>query len=119
MTVVASIPSQTYTPRTISAAPAVPTGTKTLRALITAPSAWPLGDLGSISVNFPDGSFCSSVAYTGDPATNRDGSPNLSRGLQINGTWTNGVMLDLPAGNYAVSIVIAQTLTAAVLIERF
>jgi hypothetical protein len=120
VTVIVSIPSQQYTPRTLNLSPAIPAGTKRLVVTLTR-EAWPEGPVGSINVNFPDGTYAGGVTMDGgEHAPNRfTGAPSTTSGVKIIGNSLNGVAQDLPAGNYAVSVVLLQTITTSVLAERF
>ncbi len=118
MAVIISIPSQQYTPRTFSPTFAVPAGTKKIVATLTRES-WPVGPVGGVSVNFPDGTLAAGVTFDGGVQTARDGSTVTKSGVVINGQSVDGVVQDLPAGTYTVVVTISQTVTTSVLVERF
>ncbi len=118
MTVMVSIPSQQYTPRTLNISPAIPAGTKTLLITLTR-EAWPVGAVGSIAIKFPDGSDAASVSFDGGDLVDSTRAVSTKSGLRISGQKIGGVVQDMPEGIYATTIVILQTLNTAVLAERF
>ncbi len=118
MAVVVSIPSQSYTPRTIGPTFAIPAGTKKINATLTRES-WPDGPVGGISVHFPDGTLAAGVTFNGGVQTGVDGSVITKSGIQVNGQRLNGVVQDLPEGIWTAVVTIQQTVTTAVLVERF
>lgn len=112
MTVLASIPEQSYTPRTINASPVIGAGVKSIR-LTCSRVGWPAGQVGTISATRPDGTPCSSVGFSGGTAFKKDGVTIASEsGMSID----NGGA-DLMAGTWAIKIEILQTVTTAVQIE--
>jgi hypothetical protein len=116
--VITSIPSQQYTPRTLNVNLNVPNNTKELRVTLTR-EAWPVGPVGSISANYPGGAFAAATTFNGGVETDWNGNERTTQIMTLSGNNINGVPQNLPNGTYAISVVIAQTLTTSVLAERF
>ena len=131
MTIVMSIPSQQYTPRTITQQRNIPASVKRLRFSLTRES-WPPGAVGSIGCKYPDGTDGPSITFDGgDLYTDAQGkrvsteqsaaTPFLMTESYFDFGWTDpqtGVV-DLPAGLYTFKAQILQTITTAFTVERF
>lgn len=132
MTVVMSIPSQQYTPRTIEQQRNIPASVKRLRFTMTR-EGWPAGPIGGLSVTMPDGSPGGGATFDGGPLFTDAGGKRLST-VAVPGvidipvavadfefSWYNPQtgILDLPAGQYTFTANILQTITTAFTVERF
>lgn len=113
MTVIVSIPSAQYTPRTFSRNFNVPANTTELRLTCTR-EAWPVGAVGAINTTRPDGSYGGGMTFDGGDAPTRGGgiAPASSLSLKVPGGF-------LPAGQWTADFQILQTINTAVTIERF
>jgi hypothetical protein len=108
--IVAALPQQVYTPRTINSTPAVPANVRSVKATLTRVS-WPAGAVLSVEIIYPDGRSAGVVGFDGGPQLARDGSATSSIGIQaIGGEF-------LPAGVYTVRATVLQMITTAVTIE--
>lgn len=117
MAVVLNVPQQSYTPRTVTLTPTIPAGTKRLSINCTR-VAWPAGAVGSIEVTYPDGSPGPSATFEGGVHIGRDGQPAVNSGFSLEMAIGNQPV-DLPAGQYSVRVVVLQTVTTAITVERF
>jgi hypothetical protein len=116
MAVVLSVASRQYSPRTIALSPAIPAqaNVKRVRIALTREN-WPVSDVVSIAVTYPNGDPLGSVGFAGGAALNRDGTPRTVSYFDIVGIDGD----DLTPGNYEVDIVISQTMKTAATVEWF
>lgn len=114
MTVVATLPERSYTPRTLSPPTFnVPASTREVRFSFSR-VGWPAGKVAEAEILGPDGSSFGRVGFDGGNTLARDGTATSAYGLgDRNGSYF------LPVGTYTPSVVIFQTITTAVTIERF
>ena len=113
MATVLSRASQAYTPRTIVLSPNVPAKVKRLVFSFTR-EAWPLGEVATIDLVYPDGSPCLSCGFGGGDAIER--GTGLVKTVSSFGIGTENADT-LPAGVYGVTIRIKQALRTAVTVE--
>lgn len=113
MATVLSRASQVYTPRTIVLSPNVPAKVKRLVFSFTRES-WPLGEVATIDMTYPDGSPCLSVGFGGGIAIDR--GTGLPKAASSFGIGTEGADT-LPAGVYGVTITIKQEIRTAVTVD--
>ncbi len=119
MTVMQSIPSQQYTPQTLNFNPTLPAGTTTVRITLTRES-WPAGDVGSLEIDFPNGTLARKTTFQGGTFTDFRGNAVTKQSLDLQGEYDDsGVRQFLPAGQYPIKVSILQTLNTSVLVERF
>lgn len=112
MAVLLSIPQQVYTPRTINANFTMPMGATTLIAWLTC-TGWPVGEVGSLALTQPDGSAGGGATFHG-AVLGKDGLP-----LAVVSFALQSVGSVLAPGQWGIQIVIQQTLTTAITVERF
>jgi len=126
MAVVLSIPSQQYTPRTITSTPNIPAGVKRLRIGLTRED-WPPGPIGSITVTMPNGDGAGGITFEGGPLFTDAGGKRLSP-VAIPGVLEIPLAetyfefrhtADMPVGQYTFTATILQTMRTALTIERF
>lgn len=112
MAVVLTVPQALYTPRTLNANFTMPVGATLLIARLTC-TGWPIGEVGSLALTQPDGSAGGGATFHGG-VLGKDGLPltSVSFSLQSLG----GI---LAPGQWGIQIVIQQTLTTAITVERF
>jgi hypothetical protein len=116
MTVVLSVASRQYAPRIIALSPTIPAqaSVKRVRISLTREN-WPVGDLVTIAVKYPNGDPLGSVGFAGGAALNRDRTPRTVSYFDIVGIDGG----DLPPEVYGVDIVISQAMRTAATVEWF
>lgn len=127
MAVVLSLASRQYTPRTIARSFSVPAGTMRLVLSLTR-EGWPAGHVGQIKLTLPDGRPGEECAFEGGDILSKDRQTVLAASHMV---VEESAMLEQPdgprievpipiqVGTYRADIVINQTVTTAVRIERF
>lgn len=118
MTIVLSIAQAVVTPRTITRTFSVPAGTLQLKATLTR-VGWPAGDVGSMAITMPDGSAGPQATFAGGVALARDGTAATESWFMLAIFDASQKPVPLPVGSYGITVVVQQTVTTAVTVERF
>ena len=122
MTIVISRASQQYAARQnpYSANATVPAGATVNRVKVTLTrESWPAGPVGSVTLNFPDGTTAG-FSFNGGDIPNRDGTGTLAASsCEFSRQDSNGIYVPFPVGSYSIDFKVLQTLTTAVTVERF
>lgn len=112
MTVIATIPQKSYNPQDFTQQFSVPAGVKALKATFTR-VGWPVGEVATAEIIKPDGTSPGIVGFSGGTSLAKDGTNTSALSIGDPGGP------DLPVGTYTVHVIVEQTITTQITLERF